>query len=77
MKEETSSRGRDRKEDGRQEKIREKTRREKKQDNCVFFFNITGPSNNFEFSKLPLPILKEFNFPGNFVFVRLQIDFFR
>ena len=58
---------------GRQEKIREKTRREKKQDNCVFFFKITGPSNNFEFSKLPLPTLKEFNFSGNFVFVRLQI----
>ena len=41
-----------------------------------FFFKITGPSNNFEFSKLPLPTLKEFNFPGNFVFVRLQIKFF-
>ena len=48
-------------EDGRQEKIREKTRREKKQDNCVFFFKITRPSNNFEFSKLPLPTLKAFS----------------
>ena len=38
-----------------------------------FFFKITRPSNYFEFSKLPLPTLNEFNFPGNFFFVRLQI----
>ena len=62
----------------------EKTRRKKRQEKikrdtmcyvcgCVLCSEITRPSNNFEFSKLSLPTLKEFNFLGNFVFVRLQV----
>ena len=65
----------------------EKTRRKKRQEKikrdtmcyvcgCVLFSKIARPSNNFEFSKLPLPTLKEFNFPGNCLFVRLQIILF-
>ena len=33
---------------------------EKRSKTIVFFLKITGPSNNFEFSKLPLPTLKAF-----------------
>ena len=65
----------------------EKTRRKKRQEKikrdtmcyvcgCVLCSKIARPSNNFEFSKLPLPTLKEFNFPRNFLFVRLQIKLF-
>ena len=61
----------------------EKTRRKKRQEKikmrrvvCVlvrflFFFKITRPSNNFEISKLPVTN-PDFNFSGNFLFVRLQ-----
>ena len=61
-----------------EDKTKEKTREDQEIYDmlCVWlcvFLKITRPSNNFDFSKLPLPTLKEFNFPGNFVFVRLQI----
>ena len=38
---------------------------------CFFFFKITRPSNNFDFSKLPLPTLKAFFSPCNVLFVQL------
>ena len=43
-------------------KTREDQREDLKREEAriVFFFKITGPSNNFEFSKLPLPTLKAF-----------------
>ena len=56
--------------DERQEKTRRKTKEEKRRDKMkenrreirlwlsVFLFKITRPSNNFEFSKLPLPTLQ-------------------
>ena len=42
----------------------------------IFFFKITRPSNNFEFSKLPVANPEHDFFRGNFVFVRLQIKLF-
>ena len=39
----------------------------------VFFFKITRPWNNFEFSKLPVTNPEHNFLPGNFLFVRLQI----
>ena len=38
-----------------------------------FFFKITRPSNNFEFSKFPVTNPEHDFLPGNFLFVRLQI----
>ena len=43
---------------------------------CFFLFKITRPSNNFEFSKLPVTNPEHDFFPGNFLFVRLQIKLF-
>ena len=67
----------DEEDEKRRDKMKE-NRREIRLWLSGFFFKITRPANNFEFSKLPLPTLKEFYFPGNFVFVRLQIkNYFR
>ena len=41
---------------------------------CLFFFSlfkIFKPSNNFEFSKLPLPFCKKFKFPDNVLVVKM------
>ena len=60
-----------------EDKTKEKTREDQERYDvlCVWlcvFLKITRPSNDFEFSKLPLSTLKELKFPGNFLFVRLQ-----
>ena len=54
-----------------EDKRRSERRLEERRSKNCFFFKITGPSNNFEFSKLPLR--KHFDFSSNFVYVRLQI----
>ena len=67
------------------DKTKEKTREDQDEMCCVcaclvfpFFFliKITRPSNNFEFSKLPVTNPEHDFLPGNFLFVRLQIKLF-
>ena len=62
----------DEEDEKRRDKMKE-NRREIRLWLSGFFFKITRPSNNFEFSKLPVTNPEHDFLPGNFLFVRLHI----